>query len=220
MASNVTSQTVVSSSTGKYTTNANEVVTKQTKPNSTDVVSMLHAAWPELNEQGARTLTAQFMFETAEGCHCYNWNLGNVKAGPDDLHMYLRGVWECATAASAQQQISNSNGLVRIATADEIAKKGWTCGSATPVIVVFDPPHPMARFRAYNSLSDGAQRWVAHHQRIAQSYSDYLVNLNVANIAAVAHTLKLVQYYTASEPAYVAGMTAKKAKIDQELGTP
>jgi hypothetical protein len=216
----VKSQTGSSPSGGKYTSNANEVVTRQTKPSAADVVSMLHTAWPELNEQGARTLTAQFMFETGEGNNCYNWNLGNVKAGANDKHMYLKGVWECATSAGAQGEIDRSNGLARLATAEEISRKGWKCDAPTSTVVVFEPPHPVSRFRAYDSLSDGAQRWVAHHQRIAQRYPDYVANLNAGNVAAVAHTLKQVQYYSGSEPSYVTGMTGKKAKIDRELGAP
>ena len=214
----VKSQTGVPASGGKYTSNANEVVTKQTKPKPADVVSMLHTAWPELNEQGARTLTAQFMFETGEGVNCYNWNLGNVKSGPNDKHMYLRGVWECTSSAGAQGEVDRGNGLARLATAEEIRTKGWKCDSPTPVAVVFEPPHPISRFRAYDSLTEGAQRWVGHHQNIARRYPDYVPNLNAGNIAAVAHTLKLVNYYSGSEPVYVTGMTGKKAKIDRELG--
>jgi len=41
---------------------------------------MLRAGWSEVTEQGARTLTAQFLHETSGGASCYNWNLGNVKA--------------------------------------------------------------------------------------------------------------------------------------------
>ena len=55
---------------------------------------MLRTSWPELTENGARTLAAQFMGETGGGRFCFNWNLGNVKAGPNDPHMCLRGVWE------------------------------------------------------------------------------------------------------------------------------
>ena len=47
-----------------FTTNPNEVATAQTKPSAADVVAMLLNVWPELTQNGARTLTAQFMAET------------------------------------------------------------------------------------------------------------------------------------------------------------
>ena len=73
----------------KYTSNPNEVPTQTTTPSALDVVNMLLHVWTALNQNGARTLTAQFMAETGEGRFCFNWNLGNVKAAATDPHMYL-----------------------------------------------------------------------------------------------------------------------------------
>lgn len=200
----------------KYTNNPNEVVTRQTTPKPREVVSMLLQAWPALTEQGARTLTAQFMFETTEGVNCYNWNLGNVKAGANDQHMYLRDIWECDSASGAAAQVEQSNGLAHIATPEDLRKhKWWKCDST---IVVFEPPHVQCRFRAYNSLAEGAQRWVGNHQRIAQKKADYLANLNGGNIDAVAQTLKDVKYYTGVESIYAAGMTRESKQITKALG--
>ena len=50
-----------------FTTNPNEVNTSQTTPAARDVVAMLLPAWPDLNQNGARTLAAQFMAETGGG---------------------------------------------------------------------------------------------------------------------------------------------------------
>jgi hypothetical protein len=199
----------------KFTDNPQEVPTKTTTPSAADVVSMLLQAWTDLKPDGARTLTAQFMAETGEGRFCFNWNLGNVKSGPDDPHMYLHNVWECDTDAGAQSQVAQSNGLAQIATADDIKKHGWDCVN---VVVVFQPPHPQCRFRAYSSLADGAQRWLTHHKGIAQKDAGFLAALNSGNTAAVAHALKLAHYYTASETSYAQGMAAQKAKIDAMLG--
>jgi hypothetical protein len=201
----------------KYTDSPNEVPTKTTTPTAGDVVALVRQAWPELNEDGARTLAAQFMHETGGGRFCFNWNLGNVKSGPDNLHMYLRNVWEVDTPERAQAQVAGSGGLGHIATADEIKQHGWSC-PAGMAVAVFDPPHPQSRFRAYVSLPDGAQRWVAHHQATAQKHPEFLAELNAGDCAAVAKTLKQVGYYTGGESDYANSMTAKKAAIDKELG--
>jgi hypothetical protein len=201
----------------KYTDNPNEVPTRTTTPTARSVVSMLLQVWPELTQTGARTLAAQFMAETGGGKYCFNWNLGNVKAGASEPHMYLNGVWEVDSPAGAQSQLARANGMAHIATAEEITKKGWGC-PAGKSIIVFDPPHPQCRFRAYSSLEDGAQRWLGHHQRIARANQDFLPALNRGDIPAVAHALKLAGYYTAGESDYARAMTRAKQDIDRSMG--
>jgi peptidoglycan hydrolase-like protein with peptidoglycan-binding domain len=201
----------------KYTANPNEVVTRTTTPTPREVVDTLLSNWSALTENGARTLTAQFMAETGGGKYCFNWNLGNVKAGPNDPHMYLVRVWECDTPVGADAKVAKGNGLARIATADEISKHGWQCPNK--VTVVFDPPHPQCRFRAYASLQDGAQQWLRdHHLRIAGGNPGYVTALNSGDIATVAHALRNAHYYTAGEAGYAAAMTRTRAQIDRALG--
>jgi hypothetical protein len=198
-----------------YTDNPNEVVTRTTTPTPREVVYMLLGAWPDLTENGARTLTGQFMAETGGGKYCFNWNLGNVKAGPNEPHMYLHNVWECDSQAGAEGQVARANGLARIATADEINKHGWKCPR---VVVVYDPPHAQCRFRAYDSLQDGARRWLGHHQRIALADPRLITALNAGDIHAVAHALKTARYYTAAEADYARAMTRTKENVDRVLG--
>jgi peptidoglycan hydrolase-like protein with peptidoglycan-binding domain len=198
----------------KYTANPNEVATKTTTPTPRQVVDMLRANWGALTENGARTLTAQFMAETGGGKHCFNWNLGNVKSGANQPHMYLHNTWECGSAAQAQAQVAKGNGLARLATADEIKKHGWKCPE---VVMVFDPPHPTSRFRAYASLEDGAQLWLDHHELIAGKNPNYVTALNAGDIGAVARALKQARYYTAAEADYARAMTRTKADIDRAL---
>lgn len=199
----------------KYTANPNEVATKTTTPTPRQVVDMLRANWGALTENGARMLTAQFMAETGGGKHCFNWNLGNVKSGANQPHMYLHNTWECGSAAEAQAQVAKGNGLARLATADEIKKHGWKCPE---VVMVFDPPHPTSRFRAYASLEDGAQLWLDHHELIAGKNPNYVTALNAGDIGAVARALKQARYYTAAEADYARAMTRTKADIDRALG--
>jgi hypothetical protein len=176
---------------------------------------MLLSTWPELNQNGARTLAAQFMAETGGGRFCFNWNLGNVKAGANDPHMYLQNVWECDTAAGAAAQVQKANGLAHIATAQEIKQHGWRCADT---VVVFQPPHAQCRFRAYPTLATGAQLWVGRHKKIGTAQVDYLKVINLGDIAAVAHCLKVARYYTAPEADYAKGMSAQRKIIDQALG--
>lgn len=201
----------------KYTDNPNEQVTKRTTPTARDVVTMLMAAWSDLTQNGARTLAAQFMAETGSGRYCFNWNLGNVKAGPNEPHMYLRGVWEVDSVAGAQTQVANAGGLAHVASDDEIKKHGWGC-RAGESIAVFDPPHPQCRFRAYGSLTEGAKRWLGRYQKIAQRNADFLTSLNNGDTAAVAHLLKQTHYYTADEDKYASAMARAKVQVDRELG--
>lgn len=199
----------------KYTDNPNEVVTTRTTPSAAEVVMMLRTSWSDLTQNGARTLTAQFSHETGGGKYCFNWNLGNVKAGANEPHMYLTNVWECDSQAGADAQIARAGGLARVATADEIKAHGWKCPN---VVVVFSPPHPQCRFHAYVSLADGAQRWVGRHKRIAAGNSGFLDALNGGDVAAVAHALNLVHYYTGAEADYALNMRRTKADIDRQLG--
>jgi len=199
-----------------FTTNPNEVPTQQTTPAVADVVAMLLQVWSDLKPNGARTLAAQFMVETGGGRFCFNWNLGNVKAGPNDPHMYLKNLWECYPPADAATQVQNSGGLAHIATPQEIQQHGWNCNQN--VVVVFEPPHAQCRFHAYPSLALGAQLWLGHHQKIAQTNADYLTAINAGDLPTVAHILSLAHYYTAPEAAYVQGMTSQKKVIDQTLG--
>lgn len=205
-----------SGSPGKlYTDNPNEVATTRTTPTAREVVHMLLAAWPELNEQGARTLTAQFMGETGDGKYCFNWNLGNVKASASQKHMYLANVWECASADTAPSMVEKAGGLAHIADDAEAKKHGWACPS---VIVVFQPPHAQCRFRAYGSLQEGAARWVDHHKKIASKNADYITLLNDGDVEGAAKALKAAKYYTAGEAKYAAIMKQKKKVIDDQLG--
>lgn len=64
----------------KYTDHQNEMPAKKTTPEVREVVKFICEAWDELNEHGVRTLAAQFMYETAGGKSCFNWNLGNKKS--------------------------------------------------------------------------------------------------------------------------------------------
>jgi hypothetical protein len=201
---------------GKYTTNPNEVVTTTTTPTPRLVLSALKANWPQLTDTGARTLTAQFLFETNGGRSCFNWNLGNTKGKENEPHYYLVDVPECWPQAVAQGEVATGGGLARIATKEDIARLQIAC-SKTPV--VYNPPHHHTRFRAYASLEDGAKRWVGHHQYIASKFPGYLDALNEGNISEVVQNLgpNGYKYFTGDQGVYASGMTRWKSTIDSTV---
>lgn len=196
-----------------FTSHRNEVETTTTTPKTGDVYTLLIGSWPELNEEGALSLTAQFWHETGSGKHCYNWNLGNVKAGVAVPHMYLKNVWEVFSGLlMATELVARTPGQAHVATVTEIRDHGWPCPPGK-AIVVFQPPHEQCRFRAYASLADGAAKWIEHHQRIAAQNPDYLAQLNAGDLPAIARSLKLARYYTAGEEGYAAAMVRSRVAI-------
>jgi hypothetical protein len=203
-----------------FTNSPNERNTHHYPATVREILALVKTAWPEIGETGARTLTAQWAHETRDGTNCWNYNMGNFKApSAGVLHMYLRGVWEVVPTASAAKLIGGAGGLARLATANECRAKGWSHKS-TQSVVVFDPPHEGARFRAFDSLAEGVQFWVGQHKDYGRRNPAHVPAIAAGDTATVAHVLKLVGYYTGSEPDYAAGMRLKKAQLDTVLGRP
>jgi hypothetical protein len=201
-----------------FTSSPNEVPTQNTRWTAQQLLPLLRQAWPDLNEEGARVLTAQAMHETNASKNCYNWNLGNVKASSANVeHMYLRGVWERLSEALAQQLAGSAN--VHIASDEEKRAHHWTCRS-NQEIVVFDPPHPAARFRAWDSLQDGVAGWIRFYQRLANNNPTLLTALNNGDIPTVAQALADAHYYTGDERDYARDMASFRALVERQLGPP
>jgi hypothetical protein len=195
-----------------------EVAAMTTKADLREVVTALRASWPELGEQGARTLAAQFVAETGGGRFCFNWNVGNIRARPNEPHVYLRNVWEVASPESAAAQVATGHGNARVATAEEIKRHGWACPPGK-MIVVFDGRHPHCRFRAYHRLEEGMRSWIGHHRAIAMKDPEYLPALSRGDTDSVAHALKHARYYTASATDYAHALGARKVDIDRAFDT-
>jgi len=205
---------------GLYTSSPFERVTHHYPATAAEIVDLAKEKWPEIGDQGARTLGAQWWHETGAGTHCWNNNLGNVKASNASVvHMYLRGTWEVLGTASAQGSVNSSNGMAHIATEEECRKHGWS-HKAGQSVVVFDPPHPYARFLAFDTLEEGVTFWVNKHKAIAGRHSEYMNALKTGDTATVAHVLKVDRYYTGLESQYAKNMKDAKAKIDRQMGTP
>ncbi len=187
------------------------------------VVPVLRQIWPEIGELGARTLAAQFALETGSGRHCYNFNLGNHKAGANEPHMYLRGVWEGVPRATFERLRADPTfgELVREETPREIAQKGHLVQPGN-IVIAFAPPHPVARFRSHATVEDGVSRFVSLHRRIGNRVPEFLVALRLGDTRGAARILgsSAVRYYTGNVDAYAQGMMNHRDIIDEGLGPP
>lgn len=204
---------------GCYTNHPNEVPTQITTPTSDQVIQMLQTSWNVLTDVGARVLAAKFLLETNGGRNCFDWNLGNVKATLNQSHMYLRDNLECVASTSVERIIANSNGNAAALTQEQQQSTRWQgrCSGGN-VGVLFQPPSPECRFRAFDSLSDGGAQWVALQQRIAANHTTYVDALNSGNCAVVAHLLRVANYYNAAESSYAAGLQRYLNTMPIDLG--
>lgn len=159
-----------------------------------------------LPEVALGILYAQYIIETG-GTNCFGWNIGNVKkvAGDGfDFHC-LRGVWEGVSPAEAARLIASGE-----AVADPSANHARAVGAGR-VSVIFQPPHPQTRFRAYPSL-DIAMR---HHLELLakKRFASCWPAVLAGDVDGFAAALKAKGYFTASAEAYAAGMRAPFARL-------
>ena len=165
------------------------------------------AAWPLVEAEpclksAVGVLHSQYMIETG-GTASWNWNLGNVKytpgAGTD--YMCLSGVWEGVSPGEAARLIAAGE-----ATADASAdhrKAVNPSGDGTRVSVIFQPPHPATRFRAYPSLADGM---IHHLKTLRGRFKGAWPYVLSGEPEQTAIALRAQGYYTASAQVYGAAM--------------
>lgn len=184
------------------------IVTRQ------EVLEALWGAWIAYfnavpKKESIWVLMSQWALESGWGnfCHCYN--LGNVKSRPGDGRNYC--FFECDEVLgrkSAERYRAKDPGLVKI--------KSYQGNMA---VVQFYPDHPVARFRAFESLHGGAADYLA---LLAKRFHMSWPAVAAGDPAQFAHLLKLQGYYTASESRYTKTLTgvfemiAKDGKLDYE----
>ncbi len=188
-----------------------KVPPKRTVVSLRDYARAVLRAWRVVDEgtpekRAVGVLWAQYMIETG-GRACWNWNIGNVKHVEGDGHDYheLRGVWEGVPLHVARDLIAR--GLAKLDD-DEGHKKMV----APRVAVVFEPPHPATRFRAYLNLGQAMASHLAFLKRRFILAWDEVVN---GSPREFAKKLKAGRdgiegtnddYFTASSKAYADGM--------------
>ncbi len=204
----------------RYTDRPLEVPRAGTKVDPLTLPDLLQKAWPELNTDGARVLTAQYMGETTGGKTCWNYNLGNVKCMSEakrksHLHQYLPGTWEYWPAGRVKKTVQNDKNS-RYATPSEIVAKVIKESDGKKVIF-FKPPDLECCFLAFKFLGDAVVEWTNLYKRTAQHHLDFLNKLNKGDCAGCARILKGDHYYSQNEAAYAKAMTANKQYFDRNL---
>lgn len=181
------------------------VPTVRTTPTMRDFADALQSVAPELHRASAGVLWAQFACETADGRHCYGWNLGNVKWLPgcvEDYHV-LRGVWEGVTPATADRLLSS--GQWERSTNPDHAK---AVGPGRVAVIAL-PSNPASWFRSYPSLAVGMAHFVAGKRKASSRYASAWPFVLSGDCNAYARELGRKGYYTASPDAYAAAMLTK-----------
>jgi peptidoglycan hydrolase-like protein with peptidoglycan-binding domain len=168
------------------------------------------AAWARVmggapSNEALALLWAQYVVETG-GSACWNWNLGNVKKFDGDGHNFhcLNGVWEGVSPVVAERLFASGEAH-RDPSKDHEAAVG-----PGRVSVVFEPPHPATRFRAFPSLEEGMFDHLAllALKRFAPAWPAVIAG----NVDAFAHGLHALGYFTASPHSYAAAMAPAYAK--------
>lgn len=159
-------------------------------------------------KKSVAVLYAQYMIETG-GKACWNWNIGNVKHVPGDGYDYieLRGVWEGVHPFAASGLISRGEAVL-----DTNPEHIKAVGSKKTA-VIFNPPHPATRFRAYPSLDMAMTR---HLKLLKGRFGLCWPDVVDGDYKGFAHTLKAGpdgkedtrdDYFTAEAEAYAKGMS-------------
>lgn len=99
--------------------------------------------------------------------------------------------------------------------------RSWTFFRCSEILagkeVFFDPPHPQCRFRAFESLADGAADYLELlHRRFAVAWPAVVAG----DAAAFGHALKAAHYYTADEHAYTALLVRLMGQLRGALPAP
>jgi len=203
-----------------YTSSPLEVAARRTRLDpGAEVVPVLRSVWGEVGELGARVLAAQYAHETGSGRYCWNYNLGNHKAGANEPHTYLRGVWEGISQQEFDRLHADSTlgEFVSVEDPKSAAEKGHAVPPGK-LVVILAPPHPASRFRANATLEEGVTRFADYHKRLAQRTPSYLSALASGNCRAVAHILASMGYFTGNVDAYAQGLTNHRDIINEGLG--
>lgn len=134
---------------------------------------------------------AQSALECGHWKHCYQNDIGNVKASADYAGKYY--MLECDEIVSPSQ-----------------AEKAKTLGPCQVHVlenglyrVVVTPPHPWSWFRAYDSLDDAVEDIA---ELFSRRYMAAVLAAATGDPAAYAHALRVGGYYTAPEAAYTKGV--------------
>lgn len=180
-----------------------QVPVKRTVVSMKDFARAVLACWHLVENQppskrAVGVLWAQYAIETG-GQNCWNWNVGNVKSRAGDGYDWhaLNGVWEGVSPDEAKRLVAS--GEARIDPSPDHAK----AVGAGRVSVIFQPPHPQTRFRAFTTLDEAMED---HIKLVARRFAPAWPHVLAGNVDAFARALKSRGYFTADAGAYARGM--------------
>lgn len=164
-----------------------------------DVFNGLWIAWLHLfnstpKKESLLCLMAQSAFETGrwKAIHCYNF--GNIKSRDGDNFDYtFYACNELMSIKMAQDYAAKSPSTAKI-TSIRNDGKAW---------IWFYPDHPASRFRAFNSLNEGAIDYLNFLQSKYKKAWSAVLNGDIVNFS---RSLKTSGYYTADESVYTKGL--------------
>jgi hypothetical protein len=172
------------------------------------------------SKEAAGVLWAHFAGETGDGVFCWNHNLGNVKHVPGSgvTFMSLAGVWECIPLPDEDKD-GDIDAVDRVMLVARMVRSGlWredssadhakACG-ASRVSMLASGDNAMSWFRAYASLEEGMNAFVARKANPANRYSSAWPYALAGDHNGYARELGRKKYYTASPDAYAAAMARK-----------
>jgi hypothetical protein len=152
---------------------------------------------------------AKCALETGRWRSIWNWNYGNVKAGPSYVGQY------CCFELN---EVLVENGVRRVVW---FGPRGRLSGKGGKVVAepFEDPPgHPQTRMRANINRYDGAIRYVDFMLRGAGGRFAQAFNfMKVGNAAGMCHEMKLRGYYTADEGEYTRGVVSLQKEFAGKL---
>lgn len=157
-----------------------------------DLADAFRAAWrelwnSELKSESLCVLLAQWALETGRGKKCFNYNLGNVKSVPGDGFDYT--FFRCGETL-AEKAAAKYLGDSRVSV---VSRSGGL------VNLIFEPEHPVCRFRAFSTLADGTRAYLS---LLRGRFSSAWPAVLEGDPRQFAHLLKLARYYTADEASY------------------
>ena len=150
-------------------------------------------------------LGSQWCLETDNGKSMHCWNLGNVKSSEGDGHDFTFFGCGEELSLSVAQHATQASPLVAI-------KRIYSSNNVQMASIWIDPKHPWCRFRAFNSLAEGAIDYISLLSKRFQRAWPAVIS---GDPALFSHYLHEQHYYTADEGAYTHGLVSLYHTLSQ-----
>lgn len=134
-------------------------------------------------------VTAHWALETGWGRACYNWDVGNRKAGENEPHCFR---------TCGEELRADTVGTVAGEPPLRVVKS-YEIAGIPMVSVLADPDHPMCRFASFDTLDAGVEDYLA---TLRSTFAAAMVPLVKGDAAGYVTSLKAARYFTADLATY------------------